>query len=76
MTVRLSGLARFRVGEVIHIRPAYAPSACAVQVTLKFRDYSVRWSEMQPEEPPVIVPLADWLVLAGVAAMVALSALA
>lgn len=76
MTVRLSGLARLRVGDTVHVRPAYAPSASAVQVTLKFRDHSMRWAEMQPEEPPVIMPLADWLVLAGIAAMVALSAMA
>jgi hypothetical protein len=38
--------------------------------------WSPSWRDIRPEEPPVLMPLADWLLLEGIAAMVALSVLA
>jgi hypothetical protein len=40
------------------------------------RDFSVRWADMQPGKPQVIMPLRDWLPLAAVGALLALSAIA
>ena len=62
---------RLYVGNAIHIRPVYTPSAWAVQVQRKYRDYSMRWVAMQLEEPGVIMPLRDWLLLAVMAAAAA-----
>jgi hypothetical protein len=67
----------------VHVRPLYmdrpavpVPVWLAAVASGKPRDWSLRWGQMRPEEPAVIMPLADWLLLAGIAAMVALSAMA
>ena len=61
---------------VLHVKPTYRDSpAKMVRCWPNHRDYSMRWLDLQPEEPAVTMPLADWLLLAGIAAALALSSL-
>jgi hypothetical protein len=64
----------------VRVVPSYEPSAYGVSVTAKEPSYSplsrhsVTWGMMRPKPAPQAWPWADWLLLAGMAAMVLWSA--